>query len=63
MKNYPRYTLRIPRELLDKVNYTADINGRTKNKEIEIVLKKYIADFERLYGKIETQKSPEREIV
>lgn len=52
MKDYPRYTLRISKELLDKLAYTAEINSRTKNREIENVLKRYIADYERLYGKI-----------
>lgn len=51
-RDYPRYTLRIPKELLDKLSYTAEINSRTKNREIESVLKRYIADYERLYGKI-----------
>lgn len=59
-KNYPRYTLRIPRELLEKLSYTAEINGRTKNREIELTLKKYIADYERLYGKINVSP-PEEE--
>lgn len=55
-KDYPRYTLRIPKELLDKISYTAEINSRTKNREIENVLKRYIADYERLYGKINLDK-------
>ena len=55
-KDYPRYTLRIPKELLDKISYTAEINSRTKNREIENVLKRYIADYERLYGKINLEK-------
>ena len=56
-KNYPRYTLRISRELLDKIGYIADYNGRTKNKEIEHIIKKYVNDYERMYGliKIETE--------
>ena len=47
MKNdYPRYTLRIPQDLLDKLGYIADYEGRTKNKEIEQLIKKRIAEFE-----------------
>ena len=53
-KNYPRYTLRISREMLDKIGYIADFNGRTKNKEIEHIIKKYINDYERMYGFIKT---------
>ena len=54
-RDYPRYTLRVPKELLDKLSYTAEINSRTKNREIENVLKRYIADYERLYGKIDVE--------
>ena len=61
-KNYPRYTLRIPKELLDKLSYTAEINGRTKNREIELTLRKYISDYERLYGKIKVNKDEEEKI-
>lgn len=52
-KNYPRYTLRIPKELLDKVSRVAEKNSRTKNREIEMILRKYISDYERLFGKID----------
>lgn len=48
----PRYTLRIPQELLDKLGYIADYEGRTKNKELERLIKKHIAEFEQLHGKI-----------
>ncbi len=57
-KDYPRYTLRIPKELLDKLSITAEQNGRTKNREIELTLRKYISDYERLYGKINIDKDP-----
>lgn len=48
----PRYTLRIPQVLLDKLGYIADYEGRTKNKEIEQLIKKRIAEFEQLHGVI-----------
>lgn len=48
----PRYTLRIPQVLLDKLGYIADYEGRTKNKEIEQLIKKRIAEFEQLHGAI-----------
>lgn len=50
--NLPRYTLRIPQELLDKLGYIADYEGRTKNKEIEQLIKKRIAEFEEKHGPI-----------
>ncbi|MBO5022380.1 MAG: hypothetical protein J6C53_02760 [Clostridia bacterium] len=51
-KDYPRYTLRVSKELLFKLSYIADFYGRTKNREIEYVLKKHITEFEKQYGVI-----------
>ena len=48
----PRYTMRIPQILLDKLGYIADYEGRTKNREIEQLIKKRIADFEAAHGEI-----------
>lgn len=48
----PRYTLRIPQLLLDKLGYIADYEGRTKNKELEQLIKKRIAEFEAQHGTI-----------
>lgn len=50
--NLPRYTLRIPQVLLDKLGYIAEYEGRTKNKEIEQLVKKRIAEFEAIHGEI-----------
>ena len=51
-KDYPRYTLRVSKELLFKLAYISDFYGRTKNREIEYVLKKHITDFEKQFGVI-----------
>ena len=51
--DFPRYTLRISQILLDKLGYIAEYEGRTKNKEIEQLIKKRIAEFEKEHGKIE----------
>ncbi len=59
MSNYPRFTLRIPRSLLNKLSYTAKFYGRTKNKEIEMMIRKYINDFERMYGSITSVEDDE----
>ena len=54
MKDYlSRYTLRVEQELLDKFGYIAQYEGRTKNRELEQMIKKRIADFEKEHGKIE----------
>ena len=50
--NLPRYTLRVPRVLLDKLEYIADYEGRTKNKELEQLIKRRIAEFEQIHCEI-----------
>jgi len=52
--NLPRFTLRVPQILLDKLEFIAEYEGRTKNKELEQMIKKRIAQFEKLYGEIQT---------
>lgn len=53
MKDYlPRFTLRIDRELLDKLGYVAEYEGRTKNREIEQLIKIRVAKFEKEFGEI-----------
>ncbi len=48
-----RYTIRIDRNLLDKFGYIAEYEGRTKNRELEQMIKRRIAEFEKEVGKIE----------
>lgn len=48
-----RYTLLIDRTLLDKFGYIAEYEGRTKNREMEQMIKKRIAAFEKEFGEIE----------
>lgn len=48
----PRYTLRIDSVLLEKVAYIAKGNDRSTNKEIERVLRKLVADYEKENGPI-----------
>lgn len=52
----PRYTLRVPREILDKIAVIADNNDRSTNKEIERLLKKHIDEYEKNNGKIIVNK-------
>ena len=54
--NLPRYTLRVSHLLLDKLEYVAQANGRTKNKEIECLIKRHIYQYEKKHGKIELTK-------
>lgn len=55
--NLPRYTLRVSQVLLDKLAYIAEYEGRTKNKELEQLIKRRIAEFEEMHGKIDTSKN------
>ncbi len=48
-----RYTLRVDRSLFQKFRYIAEYEGRSANKEIEQYLKKRVAEFEQLHGKID----------
>lgn len=49
----PRYTLRIPKEYLEKIRYIANENGRSANKEIELMIKQKISAYEKEFGVIE----------
>ncbi len=52
--NLPRYTLRISQNLLNKLDYIAEYEGRSKNKELEQLVKRRIAEFEKEHGSIPT---------
>lgn len=52
-ENLSRYTLRINRILLDKFGYITEYEDRIKNKELEQMIKKRIAEFEKTNRKIE----------
>jgi len=53
----PRYTLRVPQVLLDKIAFIAEYEGRTKNKEIEQLIRRRIAEFENEHGLIHINDS------
>ena len=48
----PRYTMRINRLLLDKLQYISKYEGRTSNKQLEQLVKKCISEFEKQNGEI-----------
>ena len=50
--NLPRYTLRMPKEYLQKIRYIAEENGRSANKEIELMVKQRIKEYEQKNGPI-----------
>ena len=53
----PRYTLRIPQETLAKIRYIAEENGRSANREIELLIKQRIISYEKERGPINLSDS------
>ena len=51
----PRYTLRIDQMDLDKLAYIAEYNGRSKNREIEFLIRRHIKEFETEHGSIQLE--------
>ena len=50
--NKARFTLRVEPELLAKLGYIAEYEGRTKNRELEQMIKRRIREFETEHGEI-----------
>ena len=55
MTNKKHFAIRIPNEKLNKLKYIADKNGRSGNKEIEVLIDKHIEKFEEEHGPIDSQ--------
>ena len=51
--NLPQFTYRTKREILDKLKVVSDNNFRTVNKEIDLLVKRHIAEYEAQHGEIE----------
>lgn len=47
-----KFTLRIESELLKKFRFVAEYNARSANREIEVLMKKHVNEFEKKHGKI-----------
>lgn len=47
-----KFTLRIDSELLKKFRYVAEYNARSANREMEVLIKQHILEFEQTHGKI-----------
>lgn len=48
-----RFTLRIQSEQLRKFQVIVDYNGRSSNRELEILIRRYIENFEKIHGTID----------
>ena len=57
--NFSRYTMRINKVLLSKLNYISAYEGRSTNKQLERVVKKFISDFEAEHGEITEEQIQE----
>jgi hypothetical protein len=51
-----KFTVRTSTELLRKFRYVAKYNARSANRELEILMKRHVAKFEKLYGEIESRE-------
>ena len=50
------YPLRIDGTIMDKLEVIADCNSRSKNKEIEFALKRYVDVYEAQHGEIKIEE-------
>lgn len=50
-----KFTLRTDAELLQKFRFVAEYNARSANRELEVIMKQHIAEFEKTHGKIEAE--------
>ncbi|WP_140398034.1 Arc family DNA-binding protein [Lachnoclostridium sp. An169] len=50
-----KFTLRTDPELLKKFRYVAEYNARSANRELEVLMKRHVAKFEKEHGKINTE--------
>ncbi|WP_313523788.1 Arc family DNA-binding protein [Anaerotignum sp.] len=57
--NVKGVTIRFPQEMLDKIAYVADYEGRSVNSHVLVLVRQNIAEFENLHGKIEGDISPD----
>lgn len=47
-----KFTVRTEPELLRKFRYVAEYNARSANREIEVLMREHIKEFEKEHGKI-----------
>ena len=52
-------SIRIEEEMLEKVGFVADYEGRSVNSHILVLIRENIRSFEQVHGKIEGQISPD----
>lgn len=56
------FSIRIEDEMLNKISYIADYEGRSVNSHILVSIRRQIKQFESEYGKIEYQIPPDENV-
>lgn len=54
--NTVKFTLRTEEGLLKKFRYIAEYNARSANRELEVIMKKHIREFEKHHGLIDPEE-------
>lgn len=52
MTDTVKFTIRADQELLKKFHFVADYHARSANRELVMLMKKHIAEFEKKHGEI-----------
>ncbi len=47
-----KFTLRTDAELMKKFRYIAEYNARSANRELEVIMRKHVKEFEEMHGEI-----------
>ena len=55
-------SIRIEKEMLEKLGYVADYEGRSVNSHILVLVREAIADFEKKHGPIEGSIRPDENV-
>lgn len=53
--NISKFTLRTESKWLQKFRFVAEYNARSANRELEVIIKKHITEFEKEHCKIELE--------
>lgn len=51
-----KFTLTIEEIILKRFRYIAEYNARSANRELEVLIKKYVAEFEKKNGPIKLEQ-------
>ena len=55
-------SIRIEEEMLNKISYIADYEGRSVNSQVLVLIRQHIKDFETVNGTIDGNISPDTNV-